>query len=314
MRFIQSLLISILFLSGVFTVSAQTKPELKGKISISGAFALYPMAVKWSEEYRKLNPGVQIDLSAGGAGKGMTDVLAGVVDIALVSREINPAEAKKGATGFAVTKDAVVPTISSTNPQLKEILEKGITRDKLNHIFITGRIQNWQEAGFSKPVPLHVYTRSDACGASETLAHWFGKKQEDLQGVAVFGDPGLATSVKRDPVAIGYNNIGYVYDFTTKKPTNGVQVIPIDLNNNGKIDADENFYGDIQTLTDAIAAGKYPSPPARDLYFVTKGKPTNAIVIDFTRWVLVNGQQYVDAAGYVKLSDEKLKKSLAALN
>ena len=29
---------------------------------------------------------------------------------------------------------------------------------------------------------LHVYTRSDACGAAETWAVFLGKKQEDLLG------------------------------------------------------------------------------------------------------------------------------------
>ena len=44
---------------------------------MSGAWALYPMAVTWSEEFRKIHPGVQIDISAGGAGKGMADCLTG---------------------------------------------------------------------------------------------------------------------------------------------------------------------------------------------------------------------------------------------
>ena len=55
--------------------------ELKGSISISGAFALYPMVVTWAEEFKKLHPEVKIDISAGGAGKGMTDVLSGMVDV-----------------------------------------------------------------------------------------------------------------------------------------------------------------------------------------------------------------------------------------
>lgn len=30
--------------------------ELEGKITISGAFALYPMAVQWGEEFKALHP------------------------------------------------------------------------------------------------------------------------------------------------------------------------------------------------------------------------------------------------------------------
>jgi phosphate transport system substrate-binding protein len=312
--------IVIAALAGIITLTSgtpikKTPPadNLEGNISLSGAFALYPIAVKWAEEFKKIHPKVKIDISAGGAGKGITDVLSKVTDIGLVSRDLNPEEVKKGAFPIAVTKDAVIPTISSTNPYLKELQAKGIKKEALNNLFITGKIKYWNQLGFKGSAPIHVYTRSDAAGAAETWAKYFGKKQEDLLGVAVYGDPGLATAVKRDPGGIGFNNIVYVYDSKTKKATNGVVVLPIDLNKNGQIDPDENFYGDVDQLIAAIVAGKYPSPPARDLYFVTKGKPTNAIVIEFTKWILTEGQKYVNDAGYIKLSDEKLNVEKAKL-
>jgi len=37
----------------------------KGKISVSGAFALYPLMVTWADEFQKINPGVKIEVSAG---------------------------------------------------------------------------------------------------------------------------------------------------------------------------------------------------------------------------------------------------------
>lgn len=70
---------------------------------------MYPMVVKWAEEFQKVYPKVRIDVSAGGAGKGMSDVLSGMVDIGNVSRDIYSAEIEKGAFWVPVTKDAVVP-------------------------------------------------------------------------------------------------------------------------------------------------------------------------------------------------------------
>jgi phosphate transport system substrate-binding protein len=160
---------------------------------------------------------------------------------------------------------------------------------------------------------MHVYTRSDACGAAEVWAKFYGKKQEDLQGSGVYGDPGLALAVKKDPVGIGYNNIGYAYDHTTKKQVNGITVVPIDLNNNGKIDQDENFYNTMEDIINAISKGKYPSPPARDLYFVTKGKPVNKATAEFLKWVLTDGQKYVHESGYICLPAEKLAKESSKL-
>ncbi|PKB15893.1 PstS family phosphate ABC transporter substrate-binding protein [Flavobacterium sp. 5] len=284
--------------------------DLSGNISISGAFALYPITVKWAEEFKKKNPKVKIDIQAGGAGKGITDVLSKVTDIGLVSRDLNDAEYKKKAYAIAVTKDAVIPTISATSPYKAVLYKRGIKKEALNSIFITGKYKTWNSLGFKSTAAIHVYTRSDAAGAAETWAHYFGKKQEDLQGVAVFGDPGLAEAVKRDPTGLGFNNIVYIYDTKTNKPTNGLVPVPIDLNNNGKLDPDENFYNDIDQLIAAIVAGKYPSPPARDLYFVTSGKPSNPIVKAFIKYILTEGQKYVTEAGYIKLSNEKLKKEL----
>src|SRR2546423_11013240 len=57
-----------------------------GSLSLSGGFALYVLAQAWSEEYTKTHPDVRFDIQAGGAGKGMTDVLAGAVDIAMLTR------------------------------------------------------------------------------------------------------------------------------------------------------------------------------------------------------------------------------------
>lgn len=285
--------------------------KLKGNITITGAFALYPLAVKWAEEFRKIHPDVRIDVSAGGAGKGITDVLSSVSDIGLLSRELNPEEIKKGAFPITVTKDAVVPTVSTKNPILFDLLVKGIKKEALNDLFIEGKYKYWQEAtGIKTKMPVHVYTRSDAAGAAETWAKYFGKKQEDLLGIGVYGDPGQAQAIKKDPSAIGFSNIVYVYDLKTKEQTNGLIVLPIDLNNNGKIDTYENFYRRMDDLIAAIAAGKYPSPPARDLFFVTKGKPANPVVLEFIKYVLTEGQQYVHDSGYISLTNEKLRSEL----
>ena len=58
--------------------------------------------------------------------------------------------------------------------------------------------------------------------------------------------------------------------------------------------------------------GQYPFPPARVLYLVTKDAPSPAIK-EFYTWVLNDGQQYVEPAGYVPLNAEQLAKAKALL-
>lgn len=287
---------------------------LSGEISLSGAFALYPLAVQWANDFQALHPGVTIDVSAGGAGKGITDALAQVVDFGMVSRELGEAEIANGAIGFAVAKDAVVPTINTGNPVYAELKKHGVTRQQLIDIFLTQKVTKWgQVVGNNNQRDISVYVRSDACGAAETWALYLGKKQEDLQGTAVFGDPGLAEAVQKDVEGIGLNNIGFAYDIATGKPHPNLAVAPIDVNENGQIDPEEDFYATKQGVVEAIKDGRYPSPPARDLYFVSKGIPTNPVVIEFLKYILTEGQAANEAQGYIAIPQEKLDASLQKL-
>lgn len=288
---------------------------LKGTISISGAFALYPMAVLWAEEFQKLHPDVRIDISAGGAGKGMTDALSKMVDLGMFSRGITPEETAKGAWYIAVAKDAVVGTYNPANASAKIIAEKGMSKEMLMDIYLKGTIKTWGDLyKTSDKTRLNAYTRSDACGAAEMWGKFLGSNQESLKGIGVFGDPGIADAIKNDKTGLGYNNVNYAFDMTTRKPYKGIAIVPIDINNDGTITDDERCYDSLDDMMEAIATDKYPSPPARDLYFVSKGKPENVVVLAFLKWIVTDGQKFVHNAGYVNLTEEKVKTELQKLS
>jgi phosphate transport system substrate-binding protein len=315
------LVASIVFGGGVAGWGAERKAlpgskagtaELLGTIRVSGAWALYPMMVKWAEEFKKIHPKVRIDVSAGGAGKGVADALSGMVDVGMVSRDIRSEENQQGAFAVPVVKDAVFMTVSGTNPVLETLLKKGVRKNTLVDLWISGNPLSWGDiVGSSVSGKVQVYTRSDACGAAETWAEFLGKHQEDLKGVAVYGDPGVAEAVRRDPLGIGYNNLNYAYDMRSGNPVPGLKILPIDVNGNGLIDSNER----LATKRDAIRAilsGRYPSPPARDLYLVAKG-PFKGIAATFVRWILSEGQNYADEVGYLKIDPARAKEFLKRL-
>jgi phosphate transport system substrate-binding protein len=297
---------------GTPTVSTGGTDALQGNLTISGAFALYPMMTVWADEFQKAHPAVTFDISAGGAGKGMTDALSDAVDIGMVSRDISPEEEAQGAYGVAVVKDAVFPVVNAQNPVIQDLLSKGVSQDALIKIFITGELKTWGEV-VGKPEitdEIHVYTRSDAAGAADAWAKYLGgKKQEDLSGVGVNGDPGLLEAVIKDPLGIGYNNLGYAFDLTTGQAVAGSAILPLDVNGNGQADSDEAINDKAQAMQ-AVATGKYPSPPARDLNVVTKGKPSGLTQV-FIEWILTDGQQFVGQAGFVQLTPDQLAESLS---
>lgn len=275
--------------------------QLKGSISISGAFALYPLTVRWAEAFMEQHPGVRIDISAGGAGKGMADVLSGMVDLAMFSREVSPVETQRGAWKIAVARDAVFPTINVANPDFTRIQETGLTQHQFRSLFL-GEVHHWGALLDNRSAtPVHVFTRSDACGAAAMWAAYLGHEQEQLKGTGVFGDPGMADAVKNDPLGVGYNNLVYLYDLKTRKPVDGLYVLPLDLNNNGKLDPQEQFYESLDAVMKAIADGLYPAPPARKLYLISKGEPSSQVVRAFINYVLKEGQTIVPEAGYIQL-------------
>ncbi len=295
-------------------MAASPNDPLSGTVSVSGAFALYPMMTVWADEFHKLHPNVQFDIQAGGAGKGMTDTLSGAVDIGMVSRAIKPEEESQGAYWVAVAKDAVFPVVSAKNPVLADLQSKGLNPDMFKKIFVTGKITTWGEVVGRPEVTdkIHVYTRSDSSGAADMWAQFAGgKAQSDILGIGVNGEPALVDTAAKDPLGIGYSNLNSLFDMDSGALVAGVVVPPIDINANGQADAGESYTTKEQAVR-AVADGTYPTPPARFENLVTKGKPSG-LVQAFMVWILTDGQQYLDQAGYVQLTADQQAASLAKI-
>ena len=151
---------------------------------------------------------------------------------------------------------------------------------------------------------IHVYTRSDSAGAADQWALFSGGKvQADILTVAigVNGEPALVDTVGKDPLGIGFSNLNSVFDSTSGKLVPGISVPPIDINSNGTADANE-YYQSKDEAVKVIADGTYPSPPARFENLATKGKPTG-LTLAFISWILTDGQQDLEQAGYVKTNN-----------
>ncbi|GAA4787103.1 PstS family phosphate ABC transporter substrate-binding protein [Olivibacter ginsenosidimutans] len=289
--------------------------EKQETIAISGAFALYPMMIQWSQDFKAQHPNVRFNISAGGAGKGIADVLSDMVDIGMVSRDIHPEEVQKGGYLINVANDAVVATCNVNNPAAKELATRGITRDEFIAIFLEGKIGRWDQlSGINHAYDMHVYVRSDAAGAAETWAKFLDASQEDLLGIGVFGDPGQAQAIMRDPLSIGFSNLNYVYNLKTRKPQPEVQILPIDWNGNGRVDKNEFFYQSLDSLNAAIGDGRYPAPPARTLGLLFHGKPQNEILLAFLNYILSpQGQARLPENGYVRLNKAVVEQELTKI-
>jgi phosphate transport system substrate-binding protein len=315
------ILVAVLIIGvvGMVSLSGCTTTQKENTIKVSGAYSLYPMMVIWAQEYHSLHPDINIDVSSGGAGKGMADALAGSVNLGMVSRDVTTAESDQGIVAVAVVEDAVLATINTDNPVLGIILEKGLTKQQLREIFINYTIPTWgQLIGDSNNTdPIKVYSRSDPCGAAEAWVKYLGDyTQDDIPAIEqitkVKGDDSMSKSIAGDPLGIGYSNVNYIYSNSTKAPKEGIAVVPLDLNENGTIDPEENFYESRDDIVNAEINNTLPSPPSRLVYLVTLNNFTG-ITKDFVRWILTDGQQYTFDNGYGAVPNDILDDQLQIL-
>ena len=71
---------------------SESKSEISGSISITGAYALYPLVRKWSDDFMKIHPSLKIVVTKGGTGQGIEDLQAKKNQLAMISRPLTDEE------------------------------------------------------------------------------------------------------------------------------------------------------------------------------------------------------------------------------
>lgn len=294
-----------------FGVLAAEDAKPASVIRLCGADAMVPLLKHLGKAYSTANPQVGIEVAGGGASKGAKEALAGTVELGMLSREPEEDETARG-TVIPIAQDAVFMTISAQNPVAAALAAKGITRKQAQSAWLGGQSITWgQLSGGSDATPVNVYTRQDNCGAAEVFAKFLGSSQADLTGKQIKGDNGIAEALKKDPGGLAYNNLQAAYDLNKGTPAEGLLVVSLDANNNGKIDPEESL-ANKESAFAAIAAGKYPAPPARRLNLIVKGK-FQGQVLAFVQWILKDGQAEVAKAGFITLGEAAIKDAQSKL-
>ncbi|NGM71608.1 PstS family phosphate ABC transporter substrate-binding protein [Natronolimnobius sp. AArcel1] len=288
-------------------------------IRISGGVGPLPMMQVWADEYES-DTGVGIDVSGGGTGVGVSDVLNEQVDIAMMGREPDDDEIEQGLFAVAMLIDTVVGTINVDNPVYSDLRENGLTRDELEGVF-TREITNWGELVESDvDEPIYVYGRSDSSAAYKQWGDFLGGEDdaytenelEDFADGNFDGDQQIAQAINNDSLGMSMNNINYVYDFNTGNLEMNIRPVPLDLSESGTLESGEDFYDTRDEFLTAVEEGIYPAPPAREM-FIAANEEFEDEAAEFAAWVLTEGQQYVPDNGYAPLSDDRLAEEQGRL-
>jgi len=310
-------LLFCLFLAGCkqsINQSRDALPTSTGSIKITGAYALFPLTLVWVKEFHKTHPNILIRVEANGSGGGMEDVLNDKTNLAMMSNDI-PASLEAQLFITPVARLGVVVIVNKKNPYLEKILKQGITRDNLMALFANKNPKTWGELfETERKDPVKVYDRADSSGAKKILARYLWMQPGAIQGMAVYGEDKMVEAVKKDPLALGYCNFSATFDLKTKAFYTDFCILPLDINQNGTMDPKESYYDQVDHLQRAMWLGKYPCPLCRDLFYVSKGKPTTPEVIEYLKWVLTEGQKNVSSEGYVELHSSDIETGLKAIS
>lgn len=295
-------ILAIYFLA--LTANALFAQNPEKKVVITGVRFAYPLLEKWIEGYKVANPGVNIIIES----RATTDPAK--YDLLIEAYE--PDKQTKDAREYLyLGRYALLPVANSKSSFAGEFGEKGLTADLIRQIYFNDIYADKKKQKEIKST-FTIYTRLQKAGAPITFARYFGYEQASIQGKAISGaDEHLIKAVLKDSTAVSYNVPGLLYDLKTRRPLEGLTVIPVDADDNGRVSADERFYDDLDAVLDKIDGGDIRNIPLEFLHLSIAKNNSNEEALKFLQWVARNGQDALSAYGILKLDSKRLQAEKA---
>lgn len=291
--------------------SKQLKSDLQGKITISGAYALFPLILEMAENFMEIYPEIKIELSRMGTGEGITDLLSKKTQLAMISRPLTDEEISAGIWVIPIAKDGVAPIVNQKNPYIDNLINEGLNPEEFMRLFTSDKPLTWGDIlGIDSKEKVVVFTRADESGAADVWAGFLYKESSDLKGTGVVGDDEMIRSVQGEPLAIGFCNFSYAFDVETGERVRDIQIVPADLDFDNKIERKEMPFANLEEAHRSLWLGFYPDDLCRELTIGSLGKPTDPLIVTFLKYMLGEGQNSVQKSGFCPLNNVYLNYAM----
>jgi phosphate transport system substrate-binding protein len=273
-------------------------------VIVTGARFSYKLVQKWIDDFNKVNPNVQIIIeSRGSSDPSQYDVLAEVY-------EQDPA-IKDTREYVYVGRYAILPVAFGKSEFSKTYTKKGLTTELIKLIYFNDVFADQEKASKIKDA-YTGYTRLQKAGVPRVFAKYFGFEQKDIKGNAIAGsDEHLLKALLRDSIGISYLPTPLIYDPVTKRPVDGLSVLPVDLDGNGKVNDEERFYDDLPSVIQKLESTDpkdIKNVPVEYLHLSVDKKKASPEAVAFLKWVLEHGQSYLNEFGYLKPETSRPEK------
>jgi ABC-type phosphate transport system substrate-binding protein len=270
-------------------------------VAITGVRFAYPLVQKWIDDYAKINPEVQIIIES----RGTNDPTK--YDILIEAYEPD-AGTKTNRNYVYVARYAILSVANSSSAFSKQYADKGLNRDLIKQLFFYDIFLTKKDQVEVK-VPYTVYTRLQKAGSPITFSNYFGFQQKDIKGKSIAGsDEHLLKAVLRDSTGLTYAPLSLAYYPKTGKPVQGLTILPVDLNGNGKVSDDEKFYENLSTVIQRLeekSQKEINNVPIEYLNLSVKKNSPNPEAVLFLQWIVKNGQSDLHTFGFLKPEAEK---------
>jgi phosphate transport system substrate-binding protein len=251
------------------------------------------LAQAWAEEYATVDPSISVEVSGGGSGVGIAAQIAGDVDLANCSRQMEQGEidqarknTHKEPREYLAGFDGLAVFVSRNNP-LQEI-----SLEQLAEIYGEGgKITKWSQLGVKLPPDQDDIIRISRQSNSGTFVYFrdavLGKSRDFKMGSRdMHGSKDVVEIVAQTPAAIGYSGMGYA--------TSEVKMLRV-----------TRKAGDAAIAPTPENVLNHSYPIARPLLMYTLGEPTG-VVKKYMDWIHSEaGQKIVLQSGYVPLPADR---------
>ena len=187
---------------------------ISGTVNTDGSTSMADVMAAFQESFGDIQPDVTVNYSGTGSGSGITNVLAGTVDIGLSSRALTDEEKAEGAVENIVALDGVAVVVNPENAITN------LTVEQIAQIY-NGTITNWSELG-GADAPIAVIGRDAASGTRGAFEEIVGVEDACVYTNKYESTGEVIGSVAGNPNAIGYASLSAVDESVVAVKVNGV--------------------------------------------------------------------------------------------
>jgi glycine cleavage system H lipoate-binding protein/ABC-type phosphate transport system substrate-binding protein len=280
---------------------AQSKAR-DGELRVTSSPALHQIAEGWAEGYNSYSPNSQVKVyEMTGKTSPMGKLPSG--DIILVSDLDNASLVSESGWKMVIGRNPVVPVASIDNPQLEKIKETGLSELKCSSML-----------GGYNPGVFNGILIQDEPSVIAITGKFCGLSESSLAG-SRFGDiDELSSLLKANPEALAFVRLSDLLTSDKSSIKEGFAIVPVDINNNGKIDPFEDVYESSSAFLRGVWLGKYPRGLVEHLYLLSENPPSDEEEASFLAYLVLNGNKTLIASGYSSPVPGETQTLLASIN